>query len=144
MPHIEVAKANVEQLRALAANQAIELEGGETKPEIRAKLTAAGVNDPTFFLPDASMRTDPIIDAVAPGACATKRIIIHEGDGQFGDEPVFVNHNGNTARIVRGEEVDVPVEYITNLEGGTKLDPVMRGGRVSGWRTVRRYPFSYV
>lgn len=150
---IEIDKANAEQLRLFAtAVMNLDLDGSETKAQIRSKMQASGYNASTINVPDPETATQAArMDDVKAGTIRTNaageeevRILIPETEGQDGERPVYVSVNGRNIGIPRGEPVYVARKYIHALENASQMVYAKADKGLGTGRLVKRFNFSYV
>lgn len=117
-----LADASKAQLTTFATTTlGLELGSRDTANDIRAKIAAAGFTDAEIEVEDeasgeksAQLTPDDVADR------DTVLINIPQQDGIGGNEAVPVGVNGKVARIMRGVDVRVPVEYVEVLKNATK------------------------
>lgn len=146
MAKIKFAAATVPQLVAFATTTlGIEVDGTPRAADLRAKMIAAGFTGDEIEVADpapGSTRQPLTPEDVAGRKMIRINIPMQEGVAG-GTEPVLVGVNGTVARIVRGEDVDVPVEYVEVLRNANK-EIFDRGpnGELTNPKLVPIYPFS--
>lgn len=79
------------------------------------------------------------------GARFGKVINVPTEEREGGEKPVYTNCNGKTMLIPRGKDVWVPIEYVNCLSNAVrKAAEIDEGGKLVGWRDVKRYPYTVV
>lgn len=106
----------------------------ETKKE-KPPLTAAESADL-----DRSVARQESANTRTLNAQKRVRILIPAGRSKHEQCPVPVGVNGRAYLIERGVEVDVPESVVHVLNLAVEQSPVLDGERVTGFRSVPRYP----
>lgn len=124
----------------------LELGSRDTANDIRAKIADAGYTEAEIEIEDedAGEKSAPLtMSDVAERKTVMINIPQHDGPG--GTEAVPVGVNGRVARIMRGVDVRVPIEYVEVLKNATKT-VYDRGPNkeLTNPRQVPTYPFSIV
>lgn len=142
-----IADASKAQLTTFATTTlGLELGSRDTAADIRAKIAEAGFSGEEIEIEDEAPgeKSKPLTMA---DVAERKTVLINipQNDGPGGTEAVPVGVNGKVARIMRGVDVRVPIEYVEVLKNATKT-VYGRGPNqeLIEPRQVPTYPFSIV
>jgi len=122
---IAINDAAASQLAEFATvNLGLEVNYRMGVDKIRGIMSASGYDKDFIEVEDAApvqAQRIAIGQTVADADRKLVKIIIAQQDGPGGKEPVVVGVNGRVARIERGKEVLVPIEYIEALKNANKV-----------------------
>lgn len=122
MPTVKYSEATAAQLRAFAVTRyGLDLSSNTNGPQVKAKLAEVGFDGDTIEVDEElAPKSKPLtVEDVAERKTVLINIPQQEGPG--GKDAVCVGVNGVVARIMRGKDVRVPVEYVEVLRNANKI-----------------------